>query len=69
MIGYILAKLYGIILENKINIWHEIHRKKELKAKLALEDISQLWTIFLFLGSLQSSFQIIKPISFVVSLV
>jgi hypothetical protein len=41
---------------------------KELKAKLGLGDIIQLWTILLPLGSLQRSSAILKPIFFVVLL-
>ena len=35
---------------------------KELKARLGLGDIIQLWTILLPLGSLQRSYTILKPI-------
>jgi hypothetical protein len=42
--------------------------KKELKAKLDLGVIIQLWTTLLHLGSLWRSVTIIKPISYVASL-
>jgi hypothetical protein len=51
MISSILAKLYGIILENKIILWLESHGKRA-KGRSGLGDIIQLWTILLPLGSL-----------------
>jgi hypothetical protein len=43
--------------------------EKELEEKLDLEAIIQFWFILLHLGTLQKSVMIIKPISFVVSLI
>jgi hypothetical protein len=51
MISPILAKLYGSILEKKINIWLESHGKRAKGQVMDLEDITQLWTILLCLGS------------------
>jgi hypothetical protein len=50
MISPLLAKLYGIILEKKINVWLESHGKRAMLRIIAEEC------------------QIIKPISYVVSL-
>ena len=51
MISPILAKLYGIILENNINKWLEMVGKR-IKAKQVLEGIIQPRTTSLHLGSL-----------------
>ena len=51
MISPLLSKLYGIILEKKINEWLEMEGKR-LKAKHVLEGITQPRTASLHLGSL-----------------
>jgi hypothetical protein len=68
MIIPILAKMYIIVLQRRSN-YALNPMEKEPKAKMDLKDITQLWTILLHLGSLQRSVAIIKPISFVVSLI
>jgi hypothetical protein len=69
VISLILAKIYGIILENKISLWLEIHGKRAKgQARPGLGDIIQLWTILLPLRSLQRSSTILTPIFFVVLL-
>jgi hypothetical protein len=43
--------------------------EKKIEAKMGLKDTIPLWTTLLHLGSLQRSVVMIKPISFVISLV
>ena len=58
MISTLLAKLYGIILENKIIIWLESEGKR------VLEDNTQQQTTSLCLGSLWRNVVMINTISF-----
>jgi hypothetical protein len=66
MISPLLAKLHGIILENKINVWLKRHGKRD-KGHPKFS-IIQLWTFLLHEGSLWMSVAITKPISYVVLL-
>ena len=59
MISPLLAKLYGIILEKKINGWIEMESKRA-KGQVGLEGIIQPWTTSLRLGSLQRNVVIIS---------
>ena len=59
MISHMLAKLYGIILEKKINIW------LKSEGKQVLEDNTQQWTTLLCLGSLWRNVVMINSFSYV----
>ena len=59
MIIPLLAKLYGIILENKIKKGLEME-DKQVKGQVGLEGIIQPWTTSLRLGSLQRNVVIIS---------
>jgi hypothetical protein len=52
MISPVLAKLNGIILEEKISIWLEIHEKGAKVQVGFLGALIQLWTTLLCLGTL-----------------
>jgi hypothetical protein len=65
MINLISAKLYGIILENKISLWLETHGKRA-KVQYGFRIYHSI--VDHLVGSLQRSFAILKPIFCVVLL-